>query len=103
MRNLADTFPTQELNTQSSHCHLHVFVPQCINGRVQDGYNHEVQNGQELIHWHSRKWPYVHKDAWSKEQNYHTNVSRKCREGLGQTAQGLFPYNKQYEDVRDNQ
>ncbi|GAB1286673.1 POTE ankyrin domain family member 1 [Apodemus speciosus] len=50
----------------------------------QDGCNHEVQNGKELIHWNSRKWTHIHEDAWSKDQNYHGDVSRKCGKGFGQ-------------------
>lgn len=34
--------PTQELTAQSPHRHLHVLVPQCVNGRIQDGCNREV-------------------------------------------------------------
>ena len=33
---------TQELTTQSPHSRLHVFVPQCVNGRIQDGCNQKV-------------------------------------------------------------
>ena len=34
--------PAQELTTQSLHSHLHVFVPQRVNGRIQDGCNQKV-------------------------------------------------------------
>ena len=33
---------TQELTTQSPQSHLHIFVPQCVNGRIQDGCNQKV-------------------------------------------------------------
>ena len=42
MSYLGDLPPTQELTTQSPHCRLHALVPQCVNGRIQDGCNQKV-------------------------------------------------------------
>lgn len=41
---------TQEMTTQSLHCHLYIIVSQCVNDRIQDGCNHKVQNGKKFIH-----------------------------------------------------
>ena len=72
---LGDHSQTQELTTQSFHCHLHVLVPQRVDNGIQNGCDHKVQNGKKLIHWHCGKWPHINKDARSEEQNHHSDVS----------------------------
>lgn len=61
---------------------MEVFVPQCVNKRVQDGSDDSVEDRDSFVHGKATEGVYVDVDARRKYQGHHCDVGDAGGESL---------------------
>jgi hypothetical protein len=72
-------------------------IPECVDHRIQKRSDNCIKYGQKLIQMCGGGRPCIEEYQRTKEQDYYSDMSRKCGQSLGGTSWRVFQ-NSEYGD-----
>lgn len=83
---LSDDLPSSQKCFLAPHfpqSALHLHVSECVDQRIEHGYNDGVEKGKHFIFWKSCGWSNVNEENRHKKQDHNCNVRTASGKSFG--------------------